>query len=79
MGQTINAKLPADGFQGIQAGEIYEARLFTADDVAALVKVWRMRPGTIQDARHRGVKVYQFIGPRLYDAGGVKVTIPESE
>ena len=79
MGQTIRATLPRDGFSGIQSGEVYEARLFSADDIARLVKVWRMRPGTIQDAAHRGVKVIQFIGPRLYDAAGAKVTIPESE
>ena len=62
---TINATLPVNGFDGIRAGQIFERRLFGAAELTALVKIWRIRPGKIQDrGRHFGVEVLQFVEKR---------------
>jgi len=53
--------MPADGIYGIKAGEIYERRLFTLDQLAVLRKLWKVRSGIIQDeGKHKGVEVLLF-------------------
>jgi hypothetical protein len=62
---TIHAFLPVSGFDGIKAGEVYERALFTAEQLKALIRIWRIRPGTIRDRGHRqGTEILQFVERR---------------
>lgn len=61
---TILATRP-NTLEAIRAGEIYEMNLFTAEEIAALRKTWRMQQGTIADrGAHKGVTVVRFIARR---------------
>ena len=62
---TVNAVLPKQGFAGIRKGQVYERALFSDVDLKALLKVWRIRPGTVKDpGTHHNTEILQFVSKR---------------
>jgi hypothetical protein len=61
---TIRKTLREGGIDAIRKGDIYERKALTEDQIAALNLIWKIRPGKIQDAAHRGVEVVQFVEVR---------------
>jgi hypothetical protein len=60
MAYMVSATLPADGLDGIRAGQVYERRLFSADQLAVLRELWSVRAGTVQDGKYKGTEIVQF-------------------
>jgi hypothetical protein len=61
MSHIVKTTLPANGLDGIRHADVYERRLFTADQIAVLRELWTVREGTVQDnGPHKGTKLVQF-------------------
>lgn len=59
---TVHKTLTAGGIDFIEPGEIYELDLFTADQIAVLRELWRLRIGKVQaPGKHQGTSVIQFV------------------